>query len=140
MTHDQTAPRLLTIGLALLGLGVVLRLIAGERWFDLYGAATVGLVGALPIGATLMRGLERRRRSRWLAALVVLPIIAAGVVQIGYWTAFFSSAKTGVPLGLGRMMLQMNASFVWPLLLVLALAASTFVVWRAIGPPGRKPR
>ena len=140
MHHDQTAPRLLTIAAVMLAAAVMLKLVASARWFDLYGAAAIALAGAFPILATLMRGLERRHRSRWLAALVVGPIVAAALVQIGYWTAFFSSTKAGIPLGLGRLMLQINAGFIGWLLLALGVLATAYVLWRAIGPPRRITR
>ena len=136
--RDETAPRLLAIATVLLLVGFVLRWLVGQRWFDFYGAATLGLIGALPVLAALMRGLERRGRPRWLAWLLVAPPVVAAFVQIGFWTAFFSSTKSGIPLGLGRLMLSINAGSAGLALVALYAALFVYVIWRAIGPPRRQ--
>jgi uncharacterized membrane protein YhaH (DUF805 family) len=134
MTSKQTSGRLLTIGALAFGAAVILRLLAGPRWFGLYGTAAIGLAVALPLMSTLMRGLEQRRRSRWLALLVVVPLVAMALLQIGYWMTFFSSVRSGITLGLGRLMMELNASAIWPVFLAVNTVAFAYVVWRSAGP------
>lgn len=118
---------------AVIGSGV-LRGAAGARWFDLYGVATVVLAVLPVVAIALWRGLAARRRSRWLSLLVVVPAALAAIGQIAFWLAFFSSPTRGIQLGMGRMMVAINAG--WALWVVVALYgfAAAWVVWRAVGP------
>lgn len=118
---------------ALLG-GLVLLMAAGARWFDLYGVATV-VLAVLPVTAiVLWRGLVARGRSPWLSLLVVVPATLAAIGQIAFWVAFFSSPTLGIQLGMGRMMVAINAApALWAAFVLYGLLAA-WVVWRAVGP------
>jgi hypothetical protein len=138
ITQQPAASRLLWIGLAMLAAGAILRLVMGSRWFDFYGLATVTLGGALPLFAALVRGLEVRGYPRRLAAWVVVPLVLAALVQIGYWTAYFSSVSSGIQLGMGRLMLSLQVGhWILPAVLVCMIAAAV-VVWLASVPHPRQ--
>lgn len=118
---------------ALIG-GGVLRLVAGARWFDLYGVATVVLMLLPVVAIALWRGLAARGRSRWLSLMVVVPAALAAIGQIAFWLAFFSSPTRGIQLGMGRMMVAINAGWVlWAVAALYAVVAA-WVIWRAAGP------
>jgi len=122
----------LTLAAALIG-GGVLRLVTGARWFDLYGVATVVLAVLKVVAGVLWRGLAARGRSRWLS-LVVVPAALAAIGQIAFWLAFFSSPALGIQLGMGRMMVAINAGWALWVAVVLYGAVAAWVVWRAAGP------
>lgn len=126
----------LAAGGAVIG-GAVLRLVAGARWFDLYGVATVMLVMLPAVAVTLWRGLAARGRSPWWSLPVVVPAALAALGQIAFWLAFFSSPTRGIQLGMGRTMVADNASgAVWAVIALYALIAA-WVTWRAAGPARR---
>jgi hypothetical protein len=103
------------------------------RWFNLYAVAAAVLLAMPGLHLALRRGLASRGRARLLAWLVTLPAAGAALVQIGFWTAFFSLPHMAVKLGVGRSMLMERAApyAVW----VLAAygLVCIFVVIRACG-------
>lgn len=123
----------LTAAAALIG-GGVLRLVAGARWFDLYGIAAVVLAVLPVLAVVLWRGLAVRGRSRWLSLLVVVPAALAAIGQIAFWLAFFSSPTRGIQLGMGRMMVAINSGWAMWAAVALYAALAVWVVWRAVGP------
>lgn len=121
----------LTAGAALIG-GGVLRLVAGARWFELYGVAAVVLAVLPAVSVALWQGLAARGRSPWLSLLVVVPAAVTAIGQIVFWLAFFSSPTRGIQLGMGRMMVAINAGWaVWAAVALYA-AIAAWVVWRAV--------
>lgn len=122
----------------MLAAGVVLRLVMGARWFDLYGLATLMLGAALPVFAALVRGLEQRGYPRRLAAWVVVPLVLAALVQIGYWTAYFSSVSTGIQLGMVRLMVNLQLGHWFLPAVLVCMIGGAVVVWLASVPRPRQ--
>lgn len=134
MDESQFRRWLVRVALAGVALAVVLRLLLGGQWFSLYGFATVFLV-TLPFVHRLLRLrlplVGRSRRSAWLYSL---PVAVAGLGQVLFWSAFFSSPGSGVKLGVARMMFwQYGGRFV-PIVLTLLLLAWILMFARAAGP------
>jgi hypothetical protein len=112
---------------------LILRFATDARWFDLYGAASTVLLAMPGLHLALRRNLAKRGRSRLFAWLVTLPASGAALVQIGFWTAFFSLPHMAVQLGVARsLVLDLAAPYtVW----VLAVYGfiCIFVIVRAFG-------
>lgn len=134
MTISEVRANLAMLTAGVLGGLLVVRLLAGARWFELYGVAIVILL-ALPLLAWLLwEGLALNGQKRWPALAVTLPFAIAALIQIGYWLAFFSSPDTGIQLGMGRLMYQIHMErYVWIAAAILA-ALLAIVTWRAVGP------
>ncbi len=126
---------LLAAAMALL----MLRPAAGERWFWLYGPAIVALALALPLALVMARRLATARRSRWRVALVVVPLVSAAVLQIGFWTAFFASGSGAAGLAMMRAVLREAAGpYLAPSAALLALALGG-ILWDAGRDTGTDP-
>lgn len=110
---------------AVVGL-LVMRPLVGERWFGLYGLAAVAIPVALAGAVVLARRSRAVGRSPWRAALVAVPLLVLAVVQIGYWTAFFSLGAKAVPLVLLRAVV-LDAVGSW--LTVAGAALSGLILW-----------
>lgn len=134
MDASQFRRWLVRVALVGVALAVVLRLLLGGQWFSLYGFATVFLV-TLPFVHRLLKLrlplVGRSPRSAWL---YTLPVGLMGLVQVLFWSAFFSSPDSGVKLGIARMMFwQYGGRFV-PIALTLLLLAWIVMFARAAGP------
>jgi hypothetical protein len=80
----------------------VLWLVTDARWFNLYGVAAAVLLALPGLHIALRRGLAGGGGSRLLVWLVTLPAAGAALMQIGFWTAFFTLPHMAVKLGVGR--------------------------------------
>jgi uncharacterized membrane protein YhaH (DUF805 family) len=126
MTRSDYLGWLGTVAVAGIAALLLLRPSAGERWYSLYGPAAIALVLAPLAGAILARRLRSAGRSPWLAALFVVPVVAAALVQIGYWTAFFALGPKSVTLALVRAVM-LDALQPW--LPALAAGAAVLFTW-----------
>jgi ABC-type spermidine/putrescine transport system permease subunit I len=106
MTHRDFLQRLglLAAGCFLLAAGLTLGL--GKSWFSFYGWATVGLATAPLLTALLWRRLPKKGWSRWWSLLVGVPVVTTCLVQIGYWSLFFSQGGSNPTFGVAREMLR----------------------------------
>lgn len=106
-------------------LALVLYLL-NTRWFSFYGPATTTLAIIIPLIWILTaryHSLGLRRWPLWVfAAAVAIPAI----VQIAYWTVFFSNKDAAILLAIGRTMIleKTEAFLIWP-----ALAIAAFGIW-----------
>jgi hypothetical protein len=134
MTRDAYLKGLgatLAFGLAA---GLVLRLVAGERWFSFYGWAAVALL-TLPLAAYyLWTRLPVTGRSKWRTLLYVVPVLLIALVQIGYWTVFFTYGPQNATIGVVREVMLMNAGFALPWLYAGLAALFAWLFYSAAGP------
>lgn len=99
------------LALALAGsalLTAAIRIGAGPRWFGFYGPATVLLLMAPILAWLLWRRLPSIGWSRWWTLLFAVPALGLALIQIGYWTAFFTYGPSDPTLGVARAMLRAN--------------------------------
>lgn len=125
MSRATFLKRLATIIAFGAALALILYLI-NARWFSFYGAATTTLAVIIPLTwilTTRYRTLGLRRWPLWIfAALAALPAL----IQVAYWTVFFSSKDAAIPLAIGRSMIleKTEAFLLWP-----AFAIAVFGMW-----------
>lgn len=117
----------LTVGLIVMGLA--LRFGAGERWFGFFGAATVALAAIPILGFVLLRRYRTLALSRWPVVLILLLVVIAAIVQIGFWVAFFTTGTEGLGLAFGRAMVL---PIIEPWLPIAGLVATAAVLWLII--------
>lgn len=115
-----------TLALAAVLALLLLRPLAGERWFGLYGVASVAIPTAITAGVVLARRFSATGKSPWRSALLVVPVLLLAAVQIGYWTTFFSLGAQGVALALVRAVVL---DAVGPWMPALGLALSLLLAW-----------
>lgn len=124
---------------------LLLRPAAGERWFALYGPATVAIPVAVAGALVLARRFRTLAISARRALLFAVPLLLLAVLQIGYWTAFFSLGQRGVVLALARAVVLdvagpwmpyaaavLAAALMWPLATAARLGTGD-----AVGRPSR---
>lgn len=87
-------------------LAACLRFGFGARWFSFYGWAAMALTMVPFLTALLWKRLPERGLSRWWSVLIAVPVLAASLVQIGFWSLFFSQGPADPMLGVAREMLR----------------------------------
>lgn len=110
---------------------LLLSVMAGARWTSFYGLATAALVTWPFVVALLWKRLHEAGRSRWWTLAYAVPVLVAALVQIGYWSAFFTFGPGNPTLGVMREMLRgsVGSALPWASAAVLALIA--WVLWLA---------
>lgn len=124
MTRSHFISGLAMTALTGLTLAAVLRAVTGARWFDLYGCATVVLVTLPAVAHFLFARLKEAGRSRAWALLYIIPAALLALIQIGYWTAFFTYGPSDPTLGIVRATIHAQLGSVLPW-----LAAALLLVW-----------
>ncbi len=125
-----------TLGLGALLLALLLRPVVGERWFDIYGVATVALPTAVAAGLVLARRYRTLGVSPWRAVAVAAPVILLAAGQIGYWMTFFGLGRDGaVALAILRAVVLDVAG---PWLSLAGLALVLILAW-PLAAAGRAP-
>lgn len=102
MTRTNYLGSLGTLALGLVVAWLLLRPLAGERWFGLYGSATVALAAAIVGGVLLARRHSTAGRSPWRALWFSAPLALLALVQIGYWVTVFAQGADAIGLVLVR--------------------------------------
>ena len=114
-------------------LALVLRLLAGERWFSYYGWASVALAALPFLLVTLSRASRAKGLARWpvwiAAALTALPAL----IQIGFWSAFFTLGADGAMLAIGRGVVMSKVGDMLPWLAAGLAALWLWSLWRVRG-------
>lgn len=114
-------------------LALVLRLLAGERWFSFYGAAAVVLAVLPFVLVTLTQAARAKGLTRWpvwlAAALTALPAL----IQIGFWSAFFTLGADGATLAIGRGVVMSKVGNLLPWLAAGPAALWLWSLWRVRG-------
>lgn len=126
MTRSDFLGWMGTVLLAAVVAAFLLRPLAGERWFDLYGLATVAIPTALAGGVILAERYRATGRSPWRAMMFAAPLLAFAAVQIGYWTSVVTLGHKAVPLLLVRGMLRDAGG---PYLVLVPAAIVAALVW-----------
>lgn len=123
MTRTDYLGSLGTLALALVAGWLLLRPLAGERWFDIYGSAAVALTAAVAGGILLARRYRALGRTPWWALLYSAPLAVLAALQIGYWTTVFSLGQDAVGLLLIRSVVRDAIGSWMPVLVASVLAA-----------------
>ncbi len=126
MTRTDYLGWLGTLLLAGLMAVLILRPIVGERWFGLYGLASVAIPVAIAGGLLLARRHSTIGHSPWRALLFALPLLLLAAIQIGFWTALFLLGQKGTLLIMMRAAILGAAD---PYLPALAAALIGFLGW-----------
>jgi hypothetical protein len=130
MTQKSYRFNLLITALAAAVVLGVLWLGTSPRWFGFYGLASVLLATVLPIGILLWRRLETIDWRRSWALVFVVPALLLGVIQIGFWLAFFTYGGTNPTFGILREMVRGNAGPLIPLAGLLLASLWGWLFWR----------
>ncbi len=140
MTRTDYLGSLGTLALGLIVFWLLLRPMAGERWFDVYGSASVALVAAIAGGVLLVRRYRTIGRSPWRALLFAAPLAILATIQIGYWLTVFSLGPDAVGLLLIRTVVR-DAIGPWmPVLAAAFIAALSWLLLSAAGPATPRER
>lgn len=126
MTRTDYLGSLGTLALGLVVFWLLLRPMAGERWFDVYGSASVALAAAAAGGALLASRYRAIGRSPWRALLFSGPLALLALIHIGYWTTVFALGPDAVGLLLVRAVVR---DAIGPWLPVLAFACIAALCW-----------
>ncbi|MEQ1712440.1 MAG: hypothetical protein ABL908_13700 [Hyphomicrobium sp.] len=129
-----------TLALAVVVSWLILRPLAGERWFDIYGSAAIALAATLGCGAILARRYRTIGRSPWRAALVGAPIALLAMMQIGYWATVFSLGHKAVGLVLVRSVIRDAVGPWMPVLAALLLGTFAWALTAAARPTSHLDR
>jgi hypothetical protein len=113
-SRDIYLSRLKTAGFATIAIALLLFALAPGRWFSFYGWAAVLLAAVVLLSFPLLARLRETGRNRAWALLFLVPGALIGLVQIGYWLAFFRYGPANPVPGVMREMLWMNAGFAVP--------------------------
>ncbi len=111
-------------------LALVLWLVTSPRWFSFYGLATVLLAAALPLGFLLWHRLDIIDWKRAWAFVFIVPALFLGLIQIGYWVAYFTIGPTNPTLGIVREMVRINAGQLLPLGALAIAGLWAWLFWR----------
>ncbi len=130
MSKQSYLTRIMATAIALVALAAILRFGLGERWFGFYGWATLALVGAVLLSSIIFSRYRKIGLRRWPTLLVLVPIAITALIQIGFWTVFFTAGLQGLGLGLGRSMAIGYVEQALPALIALLTAALLFVLYR----------
>ncbi|MDX2307427.1 MAG: hypothetical protein NW216_04235 [Hyphomicrobium sp.] len=114
----------------------VLAIAAGPRWTSFYGFATAALVTWPLLTLLLWTRLPQAGLSRWWTLLYALPVLVLSLVQIGYWTFFFTYGPTNPAFGVIRTVFRDAAGILLPIGEIALLALVALLFWRA----GRTPQ
>ncbi len=129
-----------TLALAVVVSWLMLRPMAGERWFDVYGSATIAFAAAVACGVILARRYRAIGRSPWRAALVSAPIVLLAMIHIGYWATVFSLGQKAVGLVLIRSVVRGAIGPWMPVLAALLLGTIAWVLTAAARPTSHLDR
>jgi len=114
------------IAAAAITLAAGLWMLLGSAWFSFYGWANVLLVSVIAFSVALWKRYRSKRFSRWPILLFAIPGIAISVVQIGFWTVFFSTGSQGLPLGFARALMR---PFLDPALVMMTVLLASYALW-----------
>lgn len=126
MTRTDYLGSLGTLALGLVVFWLLLRPLAGERWFDVYGSAAVALAAAVIGGVLLTRRYRSIGRSPWRALWFSAPLALLATLQIAYWTTVFTLGADAVGLLLVRTVVR---DAVGPWLPALSLTFVAGLAW-----------
>lgn len=106
-------------------LALILYLI-NTRWFSFYGPATTALAIVIPLIWILSARYRTLRLHRWPLWIFTAAVAIPAMIQIAYWTVFFSNKDAAIPLAIGRSMVleKTEAFLIWP-----ALVIAAFGIW-----------
>lgn len=127
MTRTHYLGWLGTLCMAALLAVLILRPLVGERWFGMYGIATVAIAFAIAAGVLLVRRYQTTGRSPWWALLFAVPVLALAATQIGFWTTFVSLGQKATLLVMMRAAILANVD---PYLPALAAALVAVLGWQ----------
>ncbi|MDX2258737.1 MAG: hypothetical protein NW205_07425 [Hyphomicrobiaceae bacterium] len=115
---------------ALLGLALLIGL--GERWFEFYGAAITLVTFTVLLSVLLWRRFGAVGLSRWPILGVAAPAILAGLVQAGFWLAYFEGGPAFAGLGIARGMVLDWIELLVPLLAVGIACGAAALIARGV--------
>ncbi len=113
-SRDVYILRLKKAALATAALAFILFALAPARWFSFYGGAIVLLAAVALFSFPLLDRLKAIGRQRAMALLFIVPGAVIGLVQIGFWLAFFTVGPTYPVPGVLREMFWINAGSAVP--------------------------
>lgn len=126
MTRTNYLGSLGTLALGLVVGWLLLRPLAGERWFDVYGSATIVLVAAILGGVLLARRYSATDRSPWRALWFSAPLALLAIIQVGYWITVFALGADAVGLLIVRTVVL---DVIGPWMPVLTAAVVALFAW-----------
>jgi len=111
--------------------------VMGARWFGFYGHAVTVLALVVPVAWLVTSRFTAQGFSRWPAWLFFSLVALAAILQIAYWTAFFSMSDLAAPLAMARGMAReaLGPFELWALLAAALLAACLILRAAANGRP-----
>lgn len=135
MSRARFLRNLWPLAIAAVVLEVGLYLAMGQRWFSFYGHAVTALLLVLPLGWLFLTRFRTLGLSRWWPGIFLALVSLAAIVQIAYWTAFFSSSRHFAVLAMARSMALERGEHLlgWA---ALGIALFGFVLlWKAVSRP-----
>lgn len=130
MSAQNYRSNLIWLAVAIAIAGLALRFGLGTRWFGFYGPATLALIATLWLTVIIFQRYPAMGLRRWPTLIVILPIIAISLVQIGFWAAYFNTGPQGIGLGLGRTMAIGYIDAALPFLVATLSAAMIWLAYR----------
>ena len=124
MTKAPYRRGLLMAFAAIAGSAAMIWLLTSKQWFSFYGLASVLLAAVPPLGWLLWQRLPVIDWHRAWAFLFIGPALILGLIQIGFWMAYFSVGVNNPTLGIVREMVLINAGPLIPL-----AAGALLAVW-----------
>ena len=97
-----------------LALAVAVYALAPPRWFSFYGWAALLLAAVALFSYPLLDRLRAIGNNRAWVLLFSVPAVLIGLVQIGYWLAFFKFGPTNPTPGVVRELFWINLGFAVP--------------------------
>jgi len=113
-------------------LEVGLYLAMGQRWFSFYGHALTALLLIFPLGWLFLTRFRTLGLSRWWPGIFFTLVGLAAIIQIAYWTAFFSSSRYFAVLAMARNLALERGEFMlgWAALGIAGFGS--LLLWKAI--------
>jgi hypothetical protein len=128
-SRDIYLARLKRAAAILLVVAVTVYAMAPARWFSFYGWAAILLAAAALFSYPLLDRLRAIGRNRALALFFIIPAVLIGLVQIGYWLAFFRFGPTNPAPGVVRELFWINAGFAVPYAVTGLAALWAWLFW-----------
>lgn len=130
-TRDAYLSGLKVAAGASLTVAALLYALTPARWFSFYGWAIAVLAAVVLLSRPLLNRLADLGRRRAWALIFIVPAAALGLIQIGFWLAYFHVVPGNPVPGVLRELFWINAGFAVPYALAAMATLWLWLFWLA---------